>query len=420
MRRLVYVLLDGVGDRPDPKLGMRTPLDAARTPGLDSLASRGATGLVYTVGKGIAPESDVAVFHMLGYRLGEEYPGRGVIEAVGSGVDFRDGDLALRANFATVDDHMRIIDRRAGRDLSDSEARELAEALNEGVRLTPPAEVVFRHTVGHRLVVRIRMSGVKLSSNVTNTDPAYRKVGGMGVATTGGGEMRVERAAPLDGSREAKLAADLINEVTDEAYRVLARHQVNSARSRAGRLPANVILMRDAGARLPSLPGIDKLHGLKMAAIADMPVEVGVAGILGMHVERSPELFNYDWKSSKILELLNSYDGVYVHLKGPDEPGHDGLPEVKVRSIEIIDGGFFKPLLADLDLERTVVAVSADHATPCQLKSHSDDPVPLLVSGGSVEHDGSRRFTEAEAARGGLGILDGPDVLPTIIRQYLK
>ncbi|MGC8555507.1 MAG: alkaline phosphatase family protein [Conexivisphaera sp.] len=420
MRKILYVLLDGVGDRPDPKLGMRTPLEAARTPNLDSLASRGITGLVYTVGRGIAPESDVAVFHMLGYKLGEEYPGRGVVEAIGSDVDFRDGDLALRANFATVKDDMTIVDRRAGRDLSDSEARELADALNGSVRLSHSADVVFRHTVGHRLVVRIRVPGVALSSNITNTDPAYRKVGGMGVAAQGQAAMRVERSVPLDGSREAALASQLVNEVTDQAFRVLRSHPINELRSRAGRLPANIILMRDAGSRLPALPSFRDVHGIDMAAIADMPVEVGVSRILGMHVERSPEVFNYEWKSSKVLELLRSHDGVYVHLKGPDEPGHDGLPEVKMRSIEIIDAAFFGPLLRELDLGNTVVVVSADHATPCQLKSHSDDPVPLLVSGGPVRSDGSRRFTEAEATRGSLGTLEGPSVLPTVIGQYLK
>ncbi|BBE41878.1 alkaline phosphatase family protein [Conexivisphaera calida] len=419
MRKLVYVLLDGVGDRPDPRLGMRTPLEAAATPNLDSLATRGSTGLVYTVGRGIAPESDVAVFHMLGYRLGEEYPGRGVIEAVGSDIDFRDGDLALRANFATVDERMRIVDRRAGRDLSDSEAKELAAALNREVKLEPPAEVLFRHTVGHRLVVRIRVPGVQLSSNITNTDPAYKKVGGMGVATSGSGDMRVESANPLDGSHEAALAAQLVNEVTEEAYRVLNSHPVNVARAKSGRLPANMILMRDAGSKLPRLPSISELHGLDMAAIADMPVEVGVARIVRMDVARSPELLNYGWKASKVMELLQSHDGVYVHLKGPDEPGHDGLPEVKTRSIELIDSGFFGPLLRELDLDGTLVAVSADHSTPCQLKSHSEDPVPLLVSGGPVRWDGSRRFTEPEAARGSLGILEGPSVLPTIIGRYL-
>ncbi|MFP3284761.1 MAG: alkaline phosphatase family protein [Nitrososphaeria archaeon] len=419
MRKLVYVLLDGVGDRPDPKLGMKTPLEAAATPNLDSLASRGSTGLVYTVGRGIAPESDVAVFHMLGYRLGEEYPGRGVIEAIGAGLDFRDGDLALRANFATVGDDLSIVDRRAGRDLSDSEAKELTAALNERVRLRPPAEVVFRHTVGHRLVVRIRVPGVRLSSNITNTDPAYRKVGGMGVAAQASGGLRVERSVPLDGSREAELSAQLVNEVTEAALRVLRDHPVNAARSRGGRLSANAILMRDAGSRLPALPKMRDLHGMEFSAIADMPVEVGVSKIVGIHVEQSPETFNYGWKASKVLELLKSYDGVYVHLKGPDEPGHDGLPEVKMRSIEMIDSKFFAPLLDGLDLEEAVVAVSADHATPCQLKSHSDDPVPLLISGGSVESDGSRRFTESDAARGRLGTLEGPSVLP-LIKRYLS
>src|SRR5213078_745846 len=134
MNRLLYVCLDGLGDDPIPELGGRTPLEAARTPALDSLAERGRTGNVVTVGPGIAPESDIAVFAILGYDPKEEHPGRGVVEAVGSGMDFRDGDLAYRVNFATGEWPV-IVDRRVGRDLTSGEAHALAREVNEQLTL---------------------------------------------------------------------------------------------------------------------------------------------------------------------------------------------------------------------------------------------------------------------------------------------
>lgn len=420
-RKLLYVLLDGVGDRPDPALGGKTPLEIARTSALDSLASKGVMGSVYTVGRGIAPESDVAVFHMLGYKLGEDYPGRGVVEAVGACVEFRDGDLALRADFATVDPDFRVIDRRAGRNLSDGEAGSLSSALNGQVSLgLPDAKVYFKHTMGHRLIVHVRVENVRLSANITNTDPAYQRVKGMGVARTTWNSMKVKKAKPLDDTDEAKLAASIVNMITEESFRVLEGNPINERRRREGKLPANIVLMRDAGDKLPHVESLVEKVGLRMAAIADMPVEVGISRIVGMNVELSPRVDDYRWKAARASELLKSFDGVYVHLKGPDEPGHDGKPLAKSRSIESIDMDFFSPLLDVIDLEHTIVVVSADHATPCQLKAHSDDPVPVMVSGDYVESDSTTRFTEKEAMRGSLGILEGPQVLQMVIGRYFK
>src|SRR2546426_11549486 len=132
--RLLYVCLDGLGDDPIPELGGRTPLEAARTPFLDSLAARGRQGVVYTVGKGIAPESDIAVFAILGYDPREEHPGRGGLEALGAGMDVRDGDLAYRVNFATQEDGA-IVDRRVDRDLPSRDAAALADEVNRTLAL---------------------------------------------------------------------------------------------------------------------------------------------------------------------------------------------------------------------------------------------------------------------------------------------
>jgi 2,3-bisphosphoglycerate-independent phosphoglycerate mutase len=410
--KLLYVLIDGVGDRPDQALQGRTPLEAARTPALDAIAKRGISGLVYTVGKGIAPESDVAVFSMLGYSFGDDYPGRGVVEAVGAKTGFRDGDLALRANFATVDAEMNITDRRAGRDLGQAEGKMLAREIVERVRLSVPgASFTFVHTLSHRAVLSFRVAGEALSGEVSNTDPAYSRVGGMGVAKEKITEMRPLRCEALDSSRGAILGASLVNEFVEKSHDLLDASGLNKERVRRGSKPANMILTRDAGSKLPSVQKLADRFGVSFAAVADMPVELGIGTITGMDVFVSKGVSDYGDKLSKVRDLLGRYDVVYLHIKGPDEPGHDGDALGKVRSLEDIDAGFFTPLMGSAQMEGVTIAVSADHSTPCSMKAHSDDPVPLVISRAGMKGDGTMRFTEREAAKGSLGTLAGKDVL---------
>lgn len=410
MSKLLYILLDGVGDRPNPELNYTTPLDAALTPNLDALARQGVKGLVYPVGQGIAPESDIAVFSMLGYDVQAEYPGRGVIEAVGLDLDFQSGDLAVRANFATVDESNKIVDRRVGRNLSDEEAKSLAQSLNEQIKLSKGA-FRFVHSVGHRAVLVIRVEGESLSGMVSNTDPAYERVGRLGVAKEGKISPYIKEAEPIEDTRGAKLAASLVNEFSNQALKVLKDHPVNQARICRGQMPGNAVLLRDAGSELPSVKSLYDRFRKRFAALTDMPVEKGVAKITGMHSYEAGGLKDYAAKAKKTLELLSRYGGVYVHLKGPDEPGHDGDPWGKKKVIEDIDQHFFSRLLLNIDLDQVVITISADHSTPCTLKAHSADPVPLLVTGGKAGKDGLCRFTEKDCAKGSLRSLLGKDVL---------
>lgn len=417
---MVYVLLDGVGDLPHPDLGGRTPLQAARTPNLDRLARGGAMGRVVSVGRGIAPESDIAVFNMLGYGFRHaDYAGRGVIEAIGIGIDFRDGDLALRGNFATVDGEGVITDRRAGRHIERADAEAVASELERGVKFSRPgASVVVAPTVGHRVTVRIRLDGEDLSSNVTNTDPAYARVDGMGIAKAVGDCMRIEKCLPLDGSPAAALAASLVNEFTEQSGRILAGSETNRARAEAGRKTLGCILLRDAGNRHPVVDPIGKVHSMSFSCIVDMPVEIGISRVLRMDAYEAGGLADYEAKARAAADAVASHDAVYVHLKGPDEFGHDGDAAGKRASIEDIDARFFGPLLGAIDLSRTAVVVSADHSTPCISKGHSDDPVPLLVSGGGMRGpDGTERFTERDAEAGSLGLLEGAEVVRTAVAR---
>ena len=191
--------MDGVGDLPHPDLDGKTPLEAANTPTLDKIASNGVIGEVISVGKGIAPESDIAVFNMLGYKFNHaEYAGRGVIEAIGIGIDFKDGDLALRGNFSTLNEEDVIIDRRAGRQIEKEDADGIAREIETKIKFSNPnTSVVVSPTIGHRVTIRIRTDSQKLSSKITNTDPAYSNIGGMGVAKAVGDFLKIEKCLPI-------------------------------------------------------------------------------------------------------------------------------------------------------------------------------------------------------------------------------
>jgi 2,3-bisphosphoglycerate-independent phosphoglycerate mutase len=414
VNRLLYVCLDGLGDDPVPELGDRTPLEAAKTPVLDSLAQRGRTGTVITVGEGIAPESDIAVFAILGYDPHEEHPGRGIVEAIGVGMDFRDGDLAYRVNFATAD-WPRIVDRRVGRDLTSEEAAALAAEVNEKLEL-PKATLELRATVEHRGTLVIRSEEGRLSADVTNTDPAYRKEGHLGVALETF-EPEVARCEPLEDSEEARRAADLTNAFVEESAKILDASEVNAARRKKGKLPANLILTRDAGDHRPQLQPIRERFGVEWGCFVEMPVERGIAILLGMAPVDAPRLRveeDYAEWARLAAEALEGYDALYVHIKGPDVPAHDGRAEDKRDVIELIDRAFFAEVMPLIDPRRTVVAVTADHSTSSVRKAHTAEPVPLLVSGPGVAPDGSVAFGERACADGSLGRLRGVEILPKL------
>ena len=417
--KIVYVLLDGVGDLPHPDLDGKTPLEAAATPNMDTLAKNGVMGQVISVGKGIAPESDIAVFNMLGYRFQHsDYAGRGVIEAIGIGIDFKDGDLALRGNFATLDNEGQIIDRRAGRKIERDDAEKISKEIENGVKFSnPEASVVVAPTIGHRIIVRLRDSK-QLSSEITNTDPAYTRVDGMGIAKAVSDFMRIEKCIPMEQTLDASNAAKLVNEFTEQSLEIMKNSDVNKQRAQKNKKLLNSILLRDAGNKYPNVKPINELYTMNFSCIVDMPVEIGISNILKMKAFNAGGLTDYEEKAKVAAQAMNTENAIYVHLKGPDEFGHDGDAIGKMKNIEEIDKRFFGTLLDNIDISKTAVMISADHSTPCINKGHSDDPVPLLISGKMIENDNSQRFTEKEGKNGTIGLIDGADVVKTGISLF--
>jgi len=410
---MIYVLLDGVGDLPHPDLDGKTPLQAANTPTLDKIASNGTIGEVISVGKGIAPESDIAVFNMLGYKFKHaDYAGRGVIEAIGVGIDFKDGDLALRGNYSTLNDEEVIIDRRAGRHIEKEDADGVAKEIEEKIKLSSPdISVVVAPTIGHRVTVRIRKESQKLSSRITNTDPAYSNIGGMGVAKAVGDFMKIEKCLPLEDTEDSKFTANLVNDFSEKSIEIMKNSQINKKRQGEDKKQLSCILLRDAGNKYPDVIPINEKYGMNFSCIVDMPVELGISEVLKMKAFEAGGLTDYEEKARVAAKAMETQNSIYVHLKGPDEFGHDGDAIGKMKNIEEIDQRFFKTLVENIDSSKVAIIISADHSTPCINKGHSDDPVPVIVSGDFIKNDGTTRMTEEQAKKGSIGLLQGAEVV---------
>jgi 2,3-bisphosphoglycerate-independent phosphoglycerate mutase len=428
MKKLIFIVLDGGAEPPSRRVWGRSAFDAANKPYLDSLAKRGINGTIK--GLPIPPESDEAVLSLLGYDVFKVYSGRGPLEVIGGGIPFRDGDLAVRCNFGTIEDG-QIVDVRSG-SISTAEARKLEEALNSFITLKD-ATFTFRATASHRGVLVIR-SKKKLSSKITNTHPGYalryfepvwqRGETNVGIPVSEAlpePDMSFQPSVPLDQTKEAKLAADLVNEFIRSSRIVLSKHPVNMERMAKGLKPANIILTRDAGTTGPRLYKFNKVYEMKWLCMADMPVERGIAISAGMEVLPLPEpttdtRADMTTRAISLLKNLHLYDAIYVHLKGPDIFSHKGDLYGKTKVIEEIDEFFFGPLLANIDMNNTVVVVTCDHATSSETRTHTADPVPVTVSGAGLIPDGTTSFSEDTCSRGKLGELPALRLMPWLVR----
>ncbi|MEM4713608.1 MAG: phosphoglycerate mutase, partial [Candidatus Bathyarchaeia archaeon] len=249
--KVLLVIGDGMADRPLKELGWKTPLEVARKPSMDHMASVGICGIMDLIAPGIPPGSDTATLALLGYDAFEVYSGRGAFEALGAGIDVIEGDICFRCNFATVDENLVVLDRRAGR-IANSDASELAESLKRVKLSDTSVRFLFTNTVQHRAVLVLR--GSKLSQAVSDSDP--------GVA----GE-KVLEVKPLNGSFEAKHTAKTLNELMQRFHETLKRHPINKERIARGLPPANAILVRGAGT-LPKIKLLSEIYGVKAVCVA--------------------------------------------------------------------------------------------------------------------------------------------------------
>jgi len=387
----ILIILDGMADLPCKQLEDKTPLEAAEMPNLDFLATRGEMGYMYPVKPGFVPESDEAIVSIFGNDLIAST--RGQLEVRGTDIKLTRGDLALRVNFATIDSLKKgtIIDRRAGRTLTTAEAEVLSKALN---KIKLHCKFVFKPTIQHRAVLVLRGG---FSDNISGNDSTYT-LGKFGISD------KIGTFKPLDDDENSQYTANILKEFLYKAYEVLDKHPVNEARRKKGLLPANYLLMRGAGIEAPKL----KFYK-KWLSVAYMPLEIGFSRVCGMKVFSFdyPKLKNLDSYANlseglekavgfsvKVLKKNHkNTDYAYIHIKETDLPGHDNKPLEKKMMLEQVDKVLFKFLRKFAPPNRIKVVVTADHCTPCKLKSHSADPVPVLFYNYSPPKSDSWRFT---------------------------
>jgi len=382
--KIVLLILDGLGGLPMDPFG-RTELEAANAPNLDALAARSDLGLSRPVAAGVSPGSGPGHLALFGYDPLEYEVGRGVLSALGVGVELGENDLAARINFATKDEPGRISDRRAGR-IATQEAAKLVDLLNENVNLDG-AEASITHEKEHRAVVVFRAPG--LSDDLSDSDP--QRV-----------DLEPLPVEPAEGAGdEAKKSAGLANAFIEEANRVLADHH-----------PANTVLLRGFG-MLPALPKFDETYKLRAAAIAGYPMYKGLARLAGMQVLEEGEGIAGEFETLK--NNWDSHDFFFIHVKATDAAGEDGDFERKSAVIEEVDA-----LLPDLlDLGPAALAITGDHATPAKMKSHSWHGVPFLVSS-EYTLPTAESFGERACAGGSLGVFPAEEIMGFLMGHALK
>jgi len=395
----VFVVMDGVGDRPLKELGGKTPLQAAKTPTFDRLAAEGQNGLMNVIGPGITPGSDTAHLALFGYDPVAEYPGRGPLEAFGAGLETKPGDVAFRSNFATVDSAMVVLDRRAGRDFTPEEQAELQKAL-DGIEIDG-VKVRFIATVEHRGALVLEGEG--LYAEISDVDPHE----------TGKKILTVHPLKP-----EAEKTAQIVNKLMQVAHDRMKGLNTNKERAKKGIPLANAILLRGPG-RHSDVPPLPERYGIKAAVIAGGALYIGTAKYVGMkHIPVEGQTgtidTNFDNIAAKTIETVKSdFNYVFVHIKAPDNASHDGNATEKVLAIEKTDEMVGKIL--DEVADEIVIAVTGDHTTAVDVGEHQCDPVPILFWTDFIRPDSVKKFSEIDAAQGALHTIRGIDVMPILL-----
>ena len=389
--KYLVVVGDGMADHPVRKLGGKTPLEVAHKPNLDSLCRRGRMGMLKTVPNGMPPGSDVANLSILGYRPETCYTGRGPLEAADLGVKLGPNDVAFRCNLITEREG-RMYDYSAGH-VSTEEAAELLKELGRRFRMGE-----FHVGITYRHVFVLRNCDPKLE-----TDPPHEIPG----------EPISQHLIRPPGDPLAKK----LNRMMLESKKILSGHPVNLAREMQGKNPANMIWLWSQGGR-PRLQGFKRKYGLRAALISAVPLIRGIGIYTNMTVIRVPGATgyfdtNYEGKALYALRALETHDFVYVHVEAPDEAGHEGNLEMKIKAIEDLDRRLLGPLLNGLP-EDCRIAILPDHPTPIEVKTHVAEPVPFLIHGPGLKGDGMD-FCEKSGSRGSFGFLEGEQFLKSFL-----
>ncbi len=381
MKKIIFFLIDGIADK-----GVNTPLRNAQKNFINSILKRSFLSYIYPLTKEYWPSfgefsvSGLANLSILGYKIKPEKFKRGVYEAIGSGIKYKNGWLAIRANFATVDENLRVIDRRAGREIYG--LNKLAKDINS-IKFEIPFN--FYHTLGHRGVLVFKH---KLSDNITTNDPySVNK--------------KVKKINPLDSSRLAIKTSLLLNKFLDECYKLLKEHSINKIRIKKGFLPANYLLLREAGSKKLKLTNFFKKYKFKNGIVlATNGVDKGTCISVGFKeftLEESTDIENeLKIASQAYKKVYKNFQVIYIHLKKADEAAHDKNFEKKKNFFEKFD-----KFLSKIFNYNDIFVITGDHITDTKSGKHKFGPVPLLIIN-SKKINNPKEFSEKEALKLGI------------------
>ncbi|MEE8168790.1 MAG: cofactor-independent phosphoglycerate mutase [Candidatus Hydrothermarchaeales archaeon] len=388
--KYVVIIGDGMADYPLDELDGKTPLQVANKPNMDSIASRGKSGLLSTIPHNMGAGSDIANLSIMGYDPRKYYTGRGPLEAASIGVELEDGELAFRCNLIT-ENAGEIADYCADH-ITSEEARELIGELDKAFDIGDfyPG-VSYRH-----LFVMRNGDGLECT-------PPHDVLGG---------KISEHLIKPRDNP-----AAKRLNYMILGSKAVLSGHPINKKREEAGKNPANLIWLWGQGKR-PRIEPMKVKYGVSGAMVSAVDLLKGIGIYAGMKVLDVPGATgyydtNYEAKAEAVLKALEDVDYVFVHVEAPDEASHAGDLEMKIKTIEDLDKRLVSKVLDNTEAR---IAVLPDHATPISMKTHARDPVPFAIYSPNGESDGAESFDEASAKRGSLGLIEGEEFMRMLLK----
>lgn len=401
--KTIIILGDGMADEPIEALGNKTPLQAANTPYIDLLASKGKSGLLDTIPAGFKPGSEIANLSVLGYNVPLVFEGRGSLEAASMDVDIAPGEMAMRCNVICIEDG-KIKNHSAGH-ISTEEAAELIHFLEKELGDDIAS---FYPGVSYRHLLKIKGGNKNLDCTAPHD-----------VLGTPFEDVLIKATTP-----DAQETATYLNNLILKSQELLKDHPINKKRIAEGKDPANSIWPWSPGYR-PKMQTLQELYGIKSGSVisaVDLIMGIGkYAGLKLIHVEGATGLYdtNYEGKAQAAIDALKNDDFVYLHIEASDEAGHEGDYELKKKTIEYLDSRVVKTIYeATKDWSEPItIAILPDHPTPCYLRTHTNKPVPFLIYRSNGVADSVQVYDEFESAKGDFGILVGHEFMDILFSK---
>jgi len=388
--KYIIILGDGMSDRKISSLGNRTPLMVADIPAIDNICRLGRTGLYQSVPLDMPPGSEVANLAVLGYDVKKVYEGRGVLEAASLGINLEQSDLTMRCNLISIENG-KIKNHSAGH-ISTEESAVLIDYLNEHL-----ADDLIRF---HKGISYRHVMVLKEGNNDLKFTPPHDVPG------TPFRDVMIIPASP-----KGQKTAQLLNNLILKSQELLQDHPINLQRIKAGKDAANSVWFWSSGYK-PKMSTLKTKFGISGAVISAVDIIKGLGILAGMdviEVEGATGLSdtNYEGKAEAAVEALKDHDLVYVHVEATDEAGHAGDIDLKIKSLEYLDNRLVRLIfnkVKELDDEITI-AITPDHSTPCEVRSHTHDPVPFIIYDPQKPADRVQEYNEFSCKEGSLGLI---------------